>query len=87
MSIPEEVWNAAWHGNWQHDEGKGAMPPNERLSLILVRSKSGVMPEILPHRRRPNNPKLLDEKSELPRVLVRFNHGTRFIVNANDGAM
>jgi hypothetical protein len=20
MSIPEEVWNAAWNGNWQDDE-------------------------------------------------------------------
>jgi hypothetical protein len=20
MSIPEEVWNGAWHGNWQDDE-------------------------------------------------------------------
>ena len=21
MSIPEEVWNAAWQGNWEDDEG------------------------------------------------------------------
>jgi hypothetical protein len=37
------------------------MPPNEGLSLILARSKSGVMPEVLPHCGRPNNPKLLDQ--------------------------
>jgi hypothetical protein len=37
------------------------MPPNEGLSLILARPKSGVMPEILPHCERPNNPKLLDQ--------------------------
>jgi hypothetical protein len=37
------------------------MPPNEGLSLILARSKSGVMSEILPTAGRPNNPKLLDQ--------------------------
>jgi len=48
-----------------------------RLSLILARSRSGVMPEILPSAKRRNNPKLL----------VRFAHVASVIVNANHGIM
>jgi len=39
-----------------------------RLSLILAQSKSGVMPEILPSARRPNNPKLLDQVRAVSRL-------------------
>ena len=48
-----------------------------RLSLILARSRSGVMPEILPSAMRRNNPKLL----------VPLDHVASFIVNANHSSM